>query len=132
MDVGDTASVTTGGVTMDLVITAEGKEGHQYPGFFPEGPDSGSSDQAKGIELAEGDTAVVSLSAPLSYSQWIFTDVDQPNEGFTVTPAWTVPGQAAAFGGDLDFTFAETTALAVKLNDTNGQSENSESINGRV
>ena len=65
MDVGDTASVTTDGVTMDLVITAEGNADTQYPGFFPEGGDGGTNDQAKGIELAEGDTAVVNLSAPL-------------------------------------------------------------------
>jgi len=132
MDVGDMASVTTGGVTMDLVIASGGNEFSQYPGFFPEGGDGGSGDQAKGIELGEGDIAVVSLSQPLFYSQWIFTDVDQPGEGFTVTPAWTAPGESAVFGGDPDFTFAGTTAIAVELDDTNGQSENAESINGRV
>ncbi len=132
MDVGGTASVTTGGVTMDLVITSEGNPGTQYPGFFPQGGDGGSNDQPKGIELAEGDGATVSLSAPLFYSQWIFTDVDQPAEGFTVTPQWTVPGQAAAFGGDDQFTFAGSSNLAVELDDLNGQSEDSESINGRV
>ena len=131
MDVGDTASVTTNGLTMDLVITAEGNPGTQYPGFFPNGADGGSNDRAKGIELAEGDTAVVSLSAPLFYSQWIFTDVDQPNEGFTVTPTWTIPGQAAVFAGDTEWTFAGTSPFGVELDDTNGVSEVSESINGR-
>ncbi len=132
MDVGDTASVTTGGVTMDLVITSEGNPGTQYPGFFPAGGDGGSNDQPKGIELAEGDGATVTLSAPLFYSQWIFTDVDQPNEGFTVTPLWTVPGEAAVFSGDSEFTFAGTTNNSVELDDTNGVSEVSQSINGRA
>jgi len=131
MDVGDTARVTTNGLTMELVITAEGNPGTQYPGFFPNGADGGSNDRAKGIELAEGDTAVVSLSAPLFYSQWIFTDVDQPNEGFTVTPAWTIPGQAAVFAGDTEWTFAGTSPFGVELDDTNGVSEVSQSINGR-
>ena len=131
MDVGDTASVTTDGVTMNLEIIAEGNPGTQYPGFFPEGGDGGSNDQPKGIELAEGDTAQVTLSEPLFYSQWIFTDVDQPNEGFTVTPAWTVPGQAAVFAGDTEWTFAGTTNFAVELDDLNGESEVSQSINGR-
>ena len=118
MDVGDTASVTTDGVTMDLVVIDEGNPGTQYPGFFPNGDDGQINDRAKGIELAEGDAARVTLSAPLFYSQWILTDVDQPDEGFVVTPDWTRPGQVAVFGGDENFSFANTTRDAVQFNDT--------------
>jgi len=133
MVVGDTASVTTGGVTMDLVITAKGNADSQYPGFFPFNGLGAGGDRAKGIELAEGDGAGITLSEPLFYSQWIFTDVDRRNEGFTVTPRWTEAGQAAAFGGDENFTFVGSTNLAVELDETetNG-AEPSESINGRV
>lgn len=126
MDIGDTASVTTDGITMDLTITAEGNPGTTYPGFFDD------TDRAKGIELAEGDAAVVELSAPLFYSQWIFTDVDQPGEGFTVSPTWTVPGEAAAFGGDDFFTFEGSTNSAVVLDDVDGIGTASEVIEGRV
>jgi uncharacterized repeat protein (TIGR01451 family) len=132
MDIGDTASVTTDGVTMNLEITDAGNPLGQYPGFFPQGTDGQSSDQAKGIELGAGDTAVISLSEPLFYSQWIFTDVDQENEGFTVTPAWTDAGESAAFGGDMNFEFAGITENAIRFDDTNDESEDSESINGRV
>jgi uncharacterized repeat protein (TIGR01451 family) len=132
MDVGSAASVTTDGLVMDLVVTAEGNPGTQYPGFFPEGGDGSSGDQPKGIELAEGDAASVSLSEPLFYSQWIFTDVDQPNEGFTVTPEWTEVGEAAVFGGDDQWTFAGTSNTAVQLDDIDGVGHASESINGRV
>ena len=132
MDVGDKASVTTDGVTMNLEITVEGAPGGQYPGFFPAGGEGDSSDQAKGIELGQGDAAVVSLSEPLFYSQWIFTDVDQENEGFTVTPAWTERGESAAFGGDMNFRFTGSTADAIRFDDTNHMGEDSESINGRV
>lgn len=133
MDIGDTASVTTDGVTMDLTINAEGNPGTQYPGFFPQGGDGTGTDRAKGIELAEGDGAVVELSAPLFYSQWIFTDVDQPSEGFTVTPAWTMPGEAAVFGGDDNFTFAGSTGSAVQLDETQQDGGVlSQTIEGRV
>lgn len=132
MDVGDTASVTTDGVTMNLAITSEGNPDTQYPGFFPQGGDGEANDQAMGIALAEGDGAMITLSEPLFYSQWIFTDVDQPNDGFTVTPQWTAPGQAAVFSGDTEFTFAGSTASAVVLDDTNGTPEAAESINGRA
>jgi len=132
MSIGDTASVTTDGLTMDLVITDVGSEADQYPGFFPANGEGSPGDQPKGIELAQGDTAVVTLSQPLFYSQWIFTDVDQPQEGFTITPAWTEVGEAAVFGGDDQWTFAGTDQNQVLLDDLNGTGHPSESILGRV
>ena len=126
------ASVTTDGITMDITITEEGNPDTVYPGFFPANGDGVPNDQAKGVEMAEGDRATITLSEPLFYSQWIFTDVDQPGEAFTVRPFWTEPGQAAAFGGDRYFDFTDTSASEVQLDDVNGQGHNSEQIEGRV
>jgi len=63
----------------------------------------------------------------------VFTDVDQSNEGFFVTPQWTGPdGQVAMFGGDGDFTFDGTTTSEAAFNDGDANGHPSESINGRV
>jgi len=141
MDLGSTATVTTGAITMNLEVTSEGVPGDQYPGFFPSGGEGSTNDRAKGIELGQGDGARITLTdaagnpAPLFYSQWIFTDVDRPGEGFTVTPAWTQPGQAAVFGGDNDFTFEGTTNLAVELDESlelDPPNELSQALAGRV
>ncbi|KAG1647456.1 hypothetical protein GQR58_030580 [Nymphon striatum] len=82
--------------------------------------------------MAEGDAAGITLSKPLFYSQWIFTDVDQPDEGFNVNPRWTEVGEAAAFGGDDNFTFVGSTTDSVELDDTDGNGTASEAIEGRV
>lgn len=129
------ASVTTNGVRMEFEITAEGDPGGQYPGFFPEGVDGGIGDQPKGVEMASDDAATITLSEPLFYTQWIFTDVDRANEGFFVTPTWTDaanPGQVAVFGGDANFDFAGTTATVAMFNDTDTVAQDSEAIEGRV
>jgi uncharacterized repeat protein (TIGR01451 family) len=129
------ASVTTDGITMSFELTAEGAPGTQYPGFFPEGADGGAGDQPKGVEMASDDAATVTLSEPLFYTQWVFTDVDRSNEGFDVTPIWTdpaTPGQVAVFGGDANFDFTGTTINLAQFNDTDQAGQPSESINGRV
>ena len=133
------ASVTTDGITMDFELTAEGTPGSQYPGFFPFGGEGGPGDKPKGIEMAFGDAATISLSEPLFYSQWIFTDVDRDNEGFFVTPAWgdpANPGQIAIFGGDSEYTFVGTTPAQAVFNDSTpagpDRSTASHEIEGRV
>ncbi len=129
------ASVTTDGITMEFELTAEGSPGTQYPGFFPEGADGGPGDQPKGVEMASDDAATITLSEPLFYTQWVFTDVDRSNEGFDVTPAWTdpgTPGQVAVFGGDTEFDFTGTTVNLAQFNDLDQVGHPSESLNGRV
>lgn len=129
------ASVTTDGITMFYELTAEGDPGGQYPGFFPFGADGGPGDQPKGVEMASNDEAIISLSEPLFYTQWVFTDVDRANEGFFVTPDWVDPvnpGQVAVFGGDVNFDFTGTTPTQAVFNDTDTVSQDSEAIEGRV
>lgn len=127
------ASVETNGITMTFELTGEGAPDTQYPGFFPEGADGGPGDQPKGIEMASDDAAVIALSEPLFYTQWIFTDVDRANEGFFVTPTWTsAPGQIALFGGDSNFDFTGSTAAQAVFNDTDTVSQDSEALEGRV
>jgi len=127
------ASVTTNGVTLSYELTAEGDPGGQYPGFFPEGADGGPGDQPKGLEMAAGDAGIISLSEPLFYTQWVFTDVDRENEGFFVTPTWAGPaGQVAVFGGDSEFDFTGTTVNEAVFNDVDTVGHDSEAIEGRV
>ncbi len=127
------ASVTTDGITMDFEITAEGDPGGQYPGFFPAGGEGVANDQPKGVEMAAGDEATVTLSAPLFYSQWVFTDVDRQNEGFFVTPAWTDPdAQIAIFAGDPSFEFDGSSNVQAAFNDTDTVGLDSQDIGGRV
>jgi len=128
------ASVTTNGVTLAYELTAEGDPGGQYPGFFPFDGDGGDGDQPKGVEMASGDAAIVSLSEPLFYTQWVFTDVDRENEGFFVTPDWAgaEPGQIAVFGGDANFEFTGTSQTTATFNDTDTVGQDSEAIEGRV
>jgi len=128
------ARVTTNGIEMTFELTGEGAPDSQYPGFFP-APDGegGAGDQPKGIEMQGGDSALVRLSEPLFYTQWVFTDVDQSNEGFLVEPLWTsAPGQVGVFGGDDQFTFDGTTVNGARFNDGDAQGHPSESLNGRV
>ena len=132
LDVGDTASVTTDGMTMDLEILAEGSPGEQYPGFFPFGGEGVANDRAKGFEVAPGDSAVVRLDQPLFYAQFIFTDVDQPGEGFSVIPDWAIQGEVIAYGGDGQFTFAGTTPTDIRLDDLDGVGHPSEAVEGRA
>jgi uncharacterized repeat protein (TIGR01451 family) len=130
---GTEASVTTNGITMDFNITAEGDPGGQYPGFFPAGGEGGPNDQPKGVEMAAGDEALVELSAPLFYSQWVFTDVDRENEGFFVTPTWTDPdAEIAIFAGDANFEFDGSSNSLAAFNDTDTVGLDSEDIGGRV
>ena len=129
------ASVTTNGVTMTYELTAEGDPGGRYPGFFPFGADGVAGDQPKGVEMASDDEAVIRLSEPLFYTQWVFTDVDRANEGFFVTPDWSDPnnpGQIAVFGGDSEFVFAGTTSIQAAFNDTDTEPQPSEALAGRV
>ena len=129
----ENASVTTNGVTMNFELTAEGAPDTQYPGFFPQGGDGDAGDQPKGVEMAAGDAATISLSEPLFYTQWVFTDVDRDNEGFFVTPAWTsAPGQVAVFGGDPNFDFTGTSQTEAAFNDTDTVAQPSEALAGRV
>jgi len=127
------ASVTTDGITLDFELTAEGAPDTQYPGFFPGGGLGDPSDQPKGVEMASGDAASITLSEPLFYTQWVFTDVDRENEGFFVTPIWTAaPGQVALFGGDLEFTLNTSTQTEAAFNAVDLTGHDSEDILGRV
>ena len=130
---GAEASVTTDGITMDFNITGEGDPGGQYPGFLPAGGEGTANDQPKGVEMAAGDEATVELSAPLFYSQWVFTDVDRENEGFFVTPNWTDPNaEIAIFAGDANFEFDGSSNSLAAFNDTDTVGLDSEDIGGRV
>ena len=127
------ASVTTNGVTMTFEITQEGSPDSQYPGFFPANGEGGSNDRPKGVEMQGGDEAIIRLSEPLFYTQWVFTDVDRANEGFFVSPQWTsAPGQIAIFGGDADFSFAGSTSITAAFSDDDQVGKDSEDIAGRV
>ena len=132
LDVGDTATVTTDGMTMDMTIIAEGEPGTQYPGFFPANGEGDPNDRAKGFELAPGDAATIALSQPLFYAQLIFTDVDQPGESFEVVPDWAIAGDVIAYGGDSTFTFEGTTRDRIQIDDLDGAAQSSERVEGRA
>ena len=75
---GPEASVTTGGITMDFDLTAEGDPGGQYPGFFPAGGQGAPNDQPKGVEMAAGDAATVALS-DFSVNDEVFVTSGDPS-----------------------------------------------------
>jgi len=134
--VGFTTTSTANGITLTYELTADGPD-PAYPGFFDAAVTGRSAnDQPKGVEMAAGDAATITLSEPLFYTQWVFTDVDRENEGFDVVPLWTDPanpGAVAVFGGDDEFDFTGTTQNVAQFNDSNPVSgEDSESINGRA
>ncbi len=89
---------SAGGVDATMTFTNDGDPTDVYPGSY------GGVDQTKGFEFAAGDAATVTLSEPLFYSQWVFTDVDKINEGFILEPTWATngPNAAAILVGETD------------------------------
>jgi len=77
--------------------------------------------------------ARVNLSEPLFYSQWVFTDMDQPAEGFNVTPAWRSTSRSLSiFSGDADFDFTGTTNGNAYFADATSGSLNGNDLAGRA
>ncbi len=91
--VGSQEVAVGGGVTATMQFTADGNIADAYPGTYNT-PDP--DDQTKGFEFAGGDEAVITLSEPLFYAQWVFTDVDKVNEGFVINPAWATTSREVA------------------------------------
>jgi len=77
--------------------------------------------------------ARVTLNKPLFFSQWVFTDLDQPAEGFIVTPAWRTSSVAlSAFSGDPNFDFTGTVNTKAVFADTTAGNHNGNDLVGRA
>ncbi len=86
-----------------------------------------------GVMLSEDADVTLTLSEPLFYSQWVFTDIDQQSEGFEITPTWVgSPAAVVAYGGDVNFTFAGSTTSVIDFNDTDNVSAEGRDRRGRV
>ena len=136
--IGQLTASTASGISLVATTTAQALDGGT-PRIHAVG-----TNISNGVTTGTGAEMNVTLSQPLFYSQWVFTDVDLSAEGFEVTPNWNAaPGQFAAFGGDANFAFTPSDAgfepsgpgssnVLVDFNDTNAVNQRGSDLETRV
>ncbi len=86
-----------------------------------------------GILVFKGGEFELSLSQPLFYSQWVFTDIDLSSEGFEVEPMWMTSHRAlAGFGGNANFDFTGSNVDLIDFHDTDAVDQEGNQLASRV
>lgn len=102
---------------------------------YPVSPEvAGGANSSIGIVMYEPATADVTLSEPVFYSQWVFTDLDRPAEGFEVTPVWIDPtvSQLGVYTATPEWDFGSSSANLADFNSTKTSTLDGFNIEGRA